>query len=450
MSCLFSLSTYQFIHLFIYFSSQVIVNPHENEADMNAYLHPGFHKPSNTAERAASLDSPARSTGLFLDDTVAVNPFINVPRLTIFLQMSAGKSAGSVSGIYRTPSTSNGRHVLSRQLQCQPSSALSCVLPCGPAMHPSLLHSAALQYPLQLPLQSQVQVQSHSMSMSMSIPRQLQNPVSRCYSSEREPLFSAQERERQAVHSLHPQEQSRAMQPNRINISSTRAYTKEDNTQRHPTFVPPFPYAGNPSQHFTSQKPVQRPFSCFGANGLYSTYPAPGPVSLTLPGHFLESNGSRHQRASASMQSSSESLCADISSPVSVSDRFSPSHSPGPRNRLDQHVLRIPERTQQGQGQDQYRDEESDRQNVQQFNQMVRLRHSNSTSSAGHTLQTVTDDSRDLSATSPLSFQYCDEDNTEMSYLDDELQKYFPLWGRQNSSVGCIEPVRTVPYFVMA
>lgn len=422
---------------------------------MNAYLHPGFHKPSNTAERAVSLDTPARSTGLFLDDTVDVNPFINVPRLTIFLQMSAGKSAGSNCGIYRTPSTSNGRHVMSRQLQCQPSLALSCVLPSGPAMHPSLIHSAASQYPIQLPLQSQAQVQSHSsMSMSMSIPRQLQNPVSRCYSAERELLFSAQERDRQTIHSLHPQEQSRAMQPNRINISSTRAYTKEDNTQRHPSFVPPFPYAGNPSQQFTSQKLVQRPFSCFGANGLYSTYPAPGPVSLTLPGHFLESGGPRHQRASGSMQSSSESLCADISSPVSVSDRFSPSHSPGPRNRLDQRVLRIPERKQQGQGQDQYRDEESDRQNVQQFNQMVRLRNSSSSSSSGalsgHTLQAITDDQRDLSATSPLSFQYCDEDHTEMSYLDDELQKYFPLWGRQNPSIGCIEPVRTVPYFVMA
>lgn len=429
---------------------------------MNAYLHPGFHKPQNTTDRGAlSIEGPARTSGLFLDDTVAVNPFINVPRLAIFLQMSSGKSAGSICGIYRTPSTSNGRQGLSRQVPCQLPSAQSCTIPTGLSMlHPSLTHSAVSQYPIQLPHQTHVHVQSHS-----AMTRPTQNIAPRSYNNERDLLFSAQERdrerERQLIHlqHSHSQEQSsRTTQPNRVN-TATRAFTKDEASQRHPSYVPPFPYAGNPTQQFSTQKALQRPFSCFGANGLYSTYPAPGPVSLTLPGHFLDSGAPRHPRSSASMQQqqqqTSEPFCMDISSPVSVSDRFSPSHSPGPRSRIDQHVQRVAERAQQGQ--EVHRDEESDRMNVQQFNQMVRLRHSSSSSvsgsSSGHTMH-LSDDTRDHSMSSPSSTQYNDDDHAEMSYLDDELQKYFPHWGRtnqiQNPILGCLEPARSVPYFVMA
>lgn len=429
---------------------------------MNAYLHPGFHKPQNTTDRAVSLEAPARTSGLFLDDTVAVNPFINVPRLAIFLQMSSGKSAGSICGVYRTPSTSNGRQGLSRQAQvpCQLSSAQSCTIPTGQSMlHSSLTHSAVSQYPIQLPPhQIQVQLQPHS---AMAMARQTQNIIApRSYNNERDVLFSAQDRERQLIHLQHSQEQSRTMQqPNRV-ITATRAFTKDEgSSHRHPSYVPPFPYAGNPTQQqFSTQKSLQRPFSCFGANGLYSTYPAPGPgpVSLTLPGHFLDSGAPRHPRSSAPMhqqqQQTSEPFCMDISSPVSVSDRFSPSHSPGPRSRIDQHLQRVAERAQQVQ--EVHRDEESDRVNVQQFNQMVRLRHSSSSSASGssnsHTMH-LTDDTRDLSMSSPSSTQYNDDDHTEMSYLDDELQKYFPHWGRQNPILGCLEPAaRPVPYFVMA
>ena len=70
-------------------SLETIANPYENAAEMSAYFHPEFE----TAHRHSLRDcNTHHHEGIFLDETLTVNPFINRRRLAVFMRMGFGLS----------------------------------------------------------------------------------------------------------------------------------------------------------------------------------------------------------------------------------------------------------------------------------------------------------------------------------------------------------------------
>lgn len=174
-----------------------------------------------------------------------------------------------------------------------------------------------------------------------------------------------------------------------------------------------------------------RPFSCFGANGLYSAH------------HASATNDTSSSVSSVTPKSNESFGDYYSSSPHSVSANLSPAPSPVWSGVRAQHAcgdrpLRRRERDLS---------EMCERQQVQQFNEMVQVRHSHggvTTSNGsnnnvfrareGAQRTTVPPQVRSAASLSPCSSHSNELDQMEVSYMDDETHRASPQLQRQHQS----------------
>jgi hypothetical protein len=362
---------------------------------MATYLHPGFHQNKNPWHDKLESES-SRPRGLFLDETVSVNPFINMPRLSIFRHLSLGEPGTACTPRSTTPSIvrSNTPPGSSLRLGAAPQRTLT-PLPTGSSQQSTSPHSMG-GYP------------HHTQGPAQPGARQ-PNLAARFFEfeREREQVQSSIERERDFNHRI---------------VHDNRHTDADDFSMRHHTLFPTKCKVQHTLHSATIQRAREislRSFSCFGANGIYGVSPTSVP-SLA--------DGCMAHRPRSRMDSM-DSFCGDIGTPTSVSESFSPILATGDHGLFNARSLpRAPERSRSlAPGQrEPMKDEdfESERQQVRQFNEMIRLRDIPSTFPVLRHMQSVPAPSDSGSAISPL-YRSCssDDDHSELSYLDDEMQR---------------------------
>ena len=376
---------------------------------MATYLHPGFHQ--NPWQDKSEIES-SRPRGLFLDESVTVNPFINMPRLSIFKHLSQGDPGTACTPRSTTPSI--------------PSSARSSTPP-GSNIRLGIAPQRTVT-----PVPTGHSHQSTSPHSMIGYPNHPHGPI---HPNTRQPNLAARlfefERDREQAQSSIERERHTSQHERDFNhrtVLDSRQSEGDDPSTRYHTVFPTKCKVQQTLHSVTHQRAREislRSFSCFGPNGLYSVSPTSVPSQL--------SEGCTTLRTRSRMDSV-DSFCGDIGTPTSVSESFSPILANGDYGLMGfnaRNLPRAPERSRpHAVGQREVVkdvDIESERQQVRQFNEMIRLRDIPSTFPAlHHNLRvTTSSDSGSVSAISPL-YRSCssDDDHSELSYLDDEIQRH--------------------------
>ena len=413
---------------------------------MATYLHPGFTKSSRDRKAGGTGPDKPHTGGLFLDDTQAVNPFINVPRLPVFKIMSGGESAAvgtrnlaiqdaAPQGTVNETANSNTGHM--EYLRPTPSrthyqgavynqSAFNATA-LSPSPRPGsakTLQQGHSPDHLQVHLQNQPRYDFPSHHQQLCNPnaptRMTSNNNTYLYESERV-LHIKQERER--VREIE-RDQEREREERKHSWTAATSLHSQYRTEEAPLRLSPLHGGMHSGSARQDRAGAVRPFSCFGANGLYNDVSHSG--SSTTPRVI-------------------ESICDFYSpSPHSVSANLSPAPSPVWSGVRAQHAcgdrpVRRRERDLS---------EMCERQQVQQFNEMVQVRHTqggvtpNSTSifraREGATRANIPPplQLRSTPSLSPRSLYNSDRDHDQMevSYMDDETYRMPSQFQRQHQS----------------
>lgn len=375
---------------------------------MTTYLHPGFHKNQNPWHDKTENES-SRPRGLFLDESMAVNPFINMPRLSIFRHLSMGESGTA----------------------CTPRSTAPSIVRSNTPPGSSVRLGAAPQRTL-TPVPSGRPHQSSSPQSSIGYPHHTQGPA---HPNTRQPNLAARffdfERDREQVQVQASADRERERHPmqhdfNHRYVPDHRHSDGDDLSARHHTLFPTKCKVQQTAHSTTSQRAREislRSFSCFGSNGLYGVSPS------TVPSQLPDGGLTFRPR---SRIDSIDSFCGDIGTPTSVSESFSPILATGDHLLMGFNARTVPRAVERSRPQalrlrEQVKDEdlESERQQVRQFNEMIRLRDIPSTFPTLRHMQGVNSPTDSGSAISPL-YRSCssDDDHSELSYLDDEVQRH--------------------------
>ena len=257
---------------------------------MATYLHPGF----NTSCWKGKIEGEApRPRGLFLDETMEVNPFINIPRLSIFRHLSQGHPGTACTPRATTPS-------IARSIT-PPGSSVRL----GAAGQRTIIQVLAGSQPATA--HPNISTSPHSMIV---YPHQSQGPTNATRQSNLAARFYEFERDREQVERLPSHEKD-------FNHRSG-----QDDGDDYPVRHTIYPAKSSVQQNthaatlLRARETSLRSFSCFGANGLYSTSPSP------IQSHSTDSMDSRY--LSLRPRSRMDSICSDIGTPTSVSESFSP------------------------------------------------------------------------------------------------------------------------------